>query len=63
MFWGLRIRHYLYGSGSESGSFHQQKKVRKPRFLLFCDFFFDYLSLKTDVNVPSKINKQKNFEK
>jgi hypothetical protein len=25
--------------------------------------FFDYLSLKTDVNVPSKSNKQKYFEK
>ncbi len=30
---------------------------------MFCDFFFDFLSLKNDVNVPSKSNKQKNFLK
>ncbi len=31
--------------------------------MLFCDNLFDFLSLKTDVNVPSKSNEQKNFEK
>ncbi len=62
-FWAsrIRIRHYLYGSGSRS--FHQQaKKVRKtliPVFLLL----FDFLSLKTDVNVSSKSNKPKHFRK
>jgi hypothetical protein len=40
----------LYGSGS----FHQQAKK------VFCDFF-EFLSLQTDVNVPSKSNKQANF--
>jgi hypothetical protein len=25
---------------------------------MFCDLFFTFLSLKNDVNVPSKINKQ-----
>jgi hypothetical protein len=44
-----------YGSGSGSESFYQQE--RKPWFLLFCFFFFDFLSWKKDVNVPSKSNK------
>ncbi len=30
-------------------------------FLLLCDFFCDFLSLKNDVNVPSKSNKKKSF--
>jgi hypothetical protein len=60
----IRIRHYLYGSGSESGSFHQQaKKVRKNLTYTTLWLFFDYLSLKTDVNVPSKSKMQKHFEK
>jgi hypothetical protein len=36
---------------------------QKPWFLLLCDFFFDFLYLKNDVNLPSKSNKQKNFFK
>jgi hypothetical protein len=28
-------------------------------FLLFCDFFMTFLSLKNDVNIPSKCNMQK----
>ncbi len=28
---------------------------------MFCYFFYDFLSLKTNVNVVSKINKQKNL--
>jgi hypothetical protein len=31
--------------------------------VLFCDFFYDFLSLKNYVNVPSKRDKQKNLEK
>jgi hypothetical protein len=57
MFWAsqIRIRHYLYGSGS----FHQQaKKVRK----ILISTVFLTLSLKNDVNVPSKSNKQKNVD-
>jgi hypothetical protein len=54
----LRIRSL---SGSRS-FFHQAKIVRKSWFLLFCDFFMTFLSLKNDVNVPvpSKSNKKKN---
>ncbi len=26
---------------------------------MFCDFFFTFLSLKNDLNIPSKSNKQK----
>jgi hypothetical protein len=37
-----------YGSGTFD---HQAKIVRNPLFLLFCDFF---MTLKNDVNVPSK---------
>jgi hypothetical protein len=41
--------------------YHQTKVVRKaliPNVLLL---LFDFLSLKNDVNVPSKGKKQKNF--
>ncbi len=49
------------GSGSESGSFyHHAKRVRKTLIPTVCDFF-RLLSLKNDVNVPSKSNKQNNF--
>jgi hypothetical protein len=62
----LRIRMFFrtviifYGSGSGSGSFHHQaKKLIQRWFLLFNDF----LSLKTDVNVPTESIKQKNKKK
>ncbi len=40
-------------------------KLGKTLFLIFFDFFFDFLSLGTDVNVPSvsTVNKLKYFEK
>ncbi len=43
----------LPGSGS---FYHHAKIVRKTLIPTFCDF----LSLKNDVNVPSKSNKQEN---
>jgi hypothetical protein len=53
--WAFLSIIILYGSGS----FHQQaKKVRKP--LIFVTFF-GLLSMKTDVNVPSKSIKQNNL--
>jgi hypothetical protein len=51
--WAFRIRvgHFLY----ESGTFYQQaKKVRKILISTTLQLFFYFLSLKTDVNVPSK---------
>ncbi len=49
-----------YGSGS--GSFyHQAKIVRKILIPTVLWLLFDFLSLKNDVNIPSKSNKQKNF--
>ncbi len=50
--------------GSGSGSFHQQAKKSKKNldfyyFLLLLEFLPSY----TDVNVPSKSNKQKNLRK
>ncbi len=52
----------MYGSGS--GSFHNKlTKARKTLTSTIFYFFLDFLSLKTDVNVPSKSNKQENFEK
>jgi hypothetical protein len=51
-----------YGSGS--GSFyHQAKIVSKTLIPTVLRLLFDFLSLKNDVNVPSKRNKQKNFGK
>ncbi len=53
-----------YGSGSGSGSFHQQAKmVRKTLIPTVLWLLLDFLSLKNDVNVPSKSNKQENFIK
>ncbi len=39
------------------------KQNSKKNLYSFCfvTFFFDFLSLKNDVNVPSKSNKQENF--
>jgi hypothetical protein len=51
----IRVSHYLYSSGSEF--FHQQAK-KNPDFLLL----FRFLSLKTDVNVPSKRNWKKKHD-
>ncbi len=51
----IRIRHYLYRSGS---LIQQAKKQGKPCFLLFLSHF---LSLKNDVNVLSKSNMQKDL--
>jgi hypothetical protein len=36
--------------------------IIQQKFLLFCDIFYDFLSLKNDVNVPSKSFHQKNLE-
>jgi hypothetical protein len=47
-------------SGSGSGSFrHRAKIVRKTLIPTLYVTLFDFLSLKNDVNVASKINKQK----
>ncbi len=43
---------------AESGSFyHQVKKVRKTLIPIVLGLPFDFLSLKNDVNVPSKSSK------
>jgi hypothetical protein len=61
------------GSGSESGSgsisqrygsgsfYHHANIVRKTLIPANFVTLFDFLSLKNDVNVPPKSNKQKNF--
>ncbi len=50
-----------YGSGS--GSFYDQAKIVRKNIDSYCfvTSFGLFLSLKNDVNVPSKCNKQKNF--
>jgi hypothetical protein len=45
-----------YGSGS---FYHHPKIVRKTLIPSIFATLFDFLSLKNDVNVPSKSNKQK----
>ncbi len=62
----IRIgRIHVFGPpGSESGSesfCHHAKIVRKTLIPTVSRLLFDFLSLKNDVNVPSKSNKQKNF--
>jgi hypothetical protein len=49
-------------SGSGLSFYHQVKIVRKTLIPTALRLLFDFLSLKTYVNVPSKSNKQKNFE-
>jgi hypothetical protein len=50
----------MYGSGSGSGSlYHHAKIVRKTLIPSILVTLVDFLSLKNDVNVPSKSNKQK----
>ncbi len=52
----IRICHYFYGSGS----FYQQaKKLGKILISTIFLLLLDFLSLKTNVNVPSKGNTQK----
>ncbi len=63
----IQIRNYFL-SGSGSGSFHsshiqQPKKFRKTLFSTVLWLINDFLSLKTDVNVPTERNKHKNLEK
>ncbi len=48
----------MYGSGS---CHHQAKKVRKTMISTVLWLLYDNLSLKNDVNVPLKSNKQKNL--
>jgi hypothetical protein len=48
-----------YGSGPDP--YHQAKIVRKTLIPTVFLIRFDFLSLKNDVNVPSKSKKQNNF--
>ncbi len=54
-FWASWIRILLSESGSRS-FFHQAKIVRKTLVFTVLWILFDFLSLKNDVNVPSKSN-------
>jgi hypothetical protein len=55
----IRIRIYLYRSGSESGANHQQAKYfRKTLISTALRLLKDLLSLKTDINVPAVRNMQ-----
>jgi hypothetical protein len=49
---------YVFGP-SGSGFHYRAKKVRNLDFYCFVTYY-DFLSLKTDVNVPSRRNRQKN---
>ncbi len=50
-----------YGSGSGSGSFSLSKNRKKNGYRTVLWLLFDFFSLKSDVNGPSKNNKQENF--
>ncbi len=61
---GPRSVSLRYGSGSGSESFsHQAEIVSKTLIPTVLWLLFDFLSLRNDVNVPSKRNKQKNLWK
>jgi hypothetical protein len=55
---GSRSQRYGFGSGSGS-SYNQSKIVRKTSICTVLRRLYDFLSLKNDVNVPSK-SEQKN---
>jgi hypothetical protein len=55
---GFGTSSLWYGSGSFC---HQAKIVRKTLIPNTLGLLFDFLSLKTDVNIPSKSNKKKTF--
>ncbi len=50
-----------YVFGLLASFYHQAKIVRKTLIAAVLLLLFDFLSLKNDVNVPSKSNKQKIF--
>jgi hypothetical protein len=55
----FRIRQTVIYGPSGSGSFyHQAKKLRKTLIPTALWLLFDFLSLKNDVKVPSKSDKQ-----
>ncbi len=51
----------MYWPGSRSGFYNQANIIRKTLIPTVLWLLLDFLSLKNDVNVPSKSNKQKNF--
>jgi hypothetical protein len=63
--WASRIliRHYSYGSGPDPNpSIIKQKQQEKPWFLVYGTVLrlrYDFLSLKSDVNSPSKSKSKK----
>ncbi len=63
---GSISQRYGSGYGSDSGFgpfYHQAKTARNTLIPFVLWLFFDFLSLKNDVNVPSKSNMQENFFK
>jgi hypothetical protein len=49
---------HRYGSGFRS-FYHQAKIVKKTLIPTVLRLLYDFLSMKNDINVPSKSNKQK----
>jgi hypothetical protein len=49
--------------GSGSGSFYHLAKIVRKTLICTVLCLFEFLSLKNDVNVPPKSNKQENFKK
>ncbi len=62
-FWPPGSVSHRYGSDSAESFDHQAKMVRKTFIFTVLRLLCDFLSLKNDVNVPSKSYKQKNLKK
>ena len=60
-FWAPRIPEVWIRIRILLSSYHQAKIVRKTFIPTVLWLLFDFLSLKNDVNIPSKSIKQKNF--
>jgi hypothetical protein len=54
---------HVFGPPGSRSFYQQAKKIRKSSIPTVLWLLLDFLSLKNDVNVPSKSKKQKNFFK
>jgi hypothetical protein len=57
----IRISTYFFGPPGSGSFYHYAKIVRKTLIPTFLRLLLDFLTLKNDVNVPSKSNNQKNY--
>jgi hypothetical protein len=55
------VGSFCFGPPGSGSLYHHAKIVKKTLIPTVLWLLYDFLSLKNDVNIPSKSNKQKNF--